>query len=83
MCFTWVGSCHTCKHYTILERDEHSSLLQKFVTYGRKKFYNNAPGLNFVANYGQERIIFKTGEKPATRFPVKNRFANEATFFLS
>ncbi len=29
-CFTWVGSCLTCKHYTIQEklaRDEHSGLL--------------------------------------------------------
>ena len=45
-CFTWVTSCHTRKHYTILERlarDEHSSLLRKFVTYGRKKFYNIGP----------------------------------------
>jgi hypothetical protein len=42
-CFTWVGSCLTCKHFNILERlsrDEHSCLLQKFVTYDRKKFYN-------------------------------------------
>jgi len=43
MCLTWVGFCLTCKHCTILERlarSKHSSLLQKFVTYGRKKFYN-------------------------------------------
>ncbi len=36
----------SCKHYTILEklaRDEHSSLLQKIVTYGCKKFYNIGP----------------------------------------
>jgi hypothetical protein len=41
-CFTWVGSFRTHKHCTILERlarDEHSSLLQKLVTYGRKKVY--------------------------------------------
>ncbi len=45
-CFTWVGSWLICKHYTILERlsrDEHSILLQKFVTYGYKKFYNIGP----------------------------------------
>jgi hypothetical protein len=45
-CFTRVGSGLTCKHYTRLERlarDKHSSLLQKFVTYGRKKFYNIVP----------------------------------------
>jgi len=46
MCFTWVGSCLTCKHYTILKRlvrNEHSSLLQNFVTYARKKFYTIGP----------------------------------------
>jgi hypothetical protein len=45
-CFTWVFSCLTCKHYTILERlarDKHSSLVQKIVTYGCKKFYNIGP----------------------------------------
>ncbi len=45
-CFTWVGSCLTCKYYTILERlasDEHSCLLRKFITYGCKKFYKNCP----------------------------------------
>ncbi len=26
-----------------LAKDKHSSLLQKFVTYGRKKFYNIGP----------------------------------------
>jgi hypothetical protein len=38
---TFVGSCLTCKHYTILERlarDEHSSLLQEFVNYNCKSF---------------------------------------------
>jgi hypothetical protein len=45
-CFTWVGSCLTCKHYTILERlarDKHSSLFRKFATYGCKKFCNIGP----------------------------------------
>ncbi len=44
--FTWVGSCYTRKHYTILERlarDEHSSLLRKFLTYGRKTFHSIGP----------------------------------------
>ncbi len=42
-CFTWVGSGLICKHQTRLERlarDKRSNLLRKFVTYGRKKFYN-------------------------------------------
>ncbi len=41
-----VGSCLTCKHYTILERlegDKHSSLSRKFVTDGHKIFYNIGP----------------------------------------
>jgi hypothetical protein len=45
-CFTWVSSCLTSKHYTILQRlarDKHSSLLRKFVNCGRKKFYNIGP----------------------------------------
>jgi hypothetical protein len=45
-CFTWVGSCLTHKHYTILEklaRTQHSSLVQKFTIYDRKKFYNIGP----------------------------------------
>jgi hypothetical protein len=46
-CFTsWVGSCLTCKHNTILERlvrEEYFSLLRKFVTYSRKTFYNIGP----------------------------------------
>jgi hypothetical protein len=35
-------------HKTSLERlarDKHSSLLQKFVNYGRKKFYRIVPGI--------------------------------------
>jgi hypothetical protein len=46
LCITWVCSCLTHKHYTILERlarDKHSSSLQKFITYGCKKFYNICP----------------------------------------
>jgi hypothetical protein len=45
-CFTCVGSRLTCKHYAIVEslaRDKHASLLQKFVTYGRKILYNVCP----------------------------------------
>jgi hypothetical protein len=47
-CFTWVGSCLTCKHYTILERlarDEHYSLLQIFVNCDRKILLNIGPRL--------------------------------------
>jgi hypothetical protein len=46
MFFTWVDFCYTCKHYILPEmfaRDEHSSLLEKFVTYDCKKFYNIGP----------------------------------------
>ncbi len=41
--FNWVGSYFTNKHQTRperLARDKHSSLLQKSVNYGRKKFYS-------------------------------------------
>jgi hypothetical protein len=44
-CYTRVGSCHTSKHYNILEtlaRNENSSLLRTFATYDRKKFHNIA-----------------------------------------
>ncbi len=44
---TEIGSVLSCKHQTRLlkfARDKHSSLLQKFVNYGRKKFYNIGPG---------------------------------------
>jgi len=51
--FTWVGSDLPRKHYTkhkILARDRRSILLQKFVTYARKKFYNIGPrSLNIKA----------------------------------
>ncbi len=45
-CFTQVGSGLTCIHKTRLERlarDKHSSLLQKSVNYGHKKFYSTSP----------------------------------------
>ncbi len=45
-CFTQLGSFLTCKHLAILERlsrDKHSSKVGKFVTYGRKNFYNISP----------------------------------------
>jgi hypothetical protein len=44
-CFTWVGSCLTCKHSILerLSRDKRSSLLRKFVTCSRKTFYNIGP----------------------------------------
>jgi hypothetical protein len=44
--FNRVGSCFTNRHWTRLEKlalGKHSSLLQKFVNYGRKKFYNIGP----------------------------------------
>jgi hypothetical protein len=43
---TLVGFFLTHRHYTILERlagGEQSSLLRKFITYGRKKFYYVGP----------------------------------------
>ncbi len=45
-CFTQLGSGLTCKQKTKLERfarDKRSSLLQKFVTCGIKKFDNIGP----------------------------------------
>jgi hypothetical protein len=44
--FTWVGFGLTCKHKTRLEklaRDRHSSLLQKSVNCGQKKFKSLVP----------------------------------------
>jgi hypothetical protein len=49
--FNRIGSCFTNKHWTRLERlnrSKYSSLLLKFVTYGRKKFYNIGPGSNVI-----------------------------------
>jgi len=54
---TWVGSCLTYKHYTILKglaRDKRYSLVQKFVTYGRKKFYKNGLWSGIVKWPGEE-----------------------------
>ncbi len=48
-CFALVGSGLPNKHYTWLEKlatDNSSSLIRKFVTYGRKKFDNIGPWLN-------------------------------------
>jgi hypothetical protein len=45
MCFFLVG-CLTRKNYAIQERlarDKHLILLQKFVNYAYKKFYNSIP----------------------------------------
>jgi hypothetical protein len=42
MCYIRLGASLTHKHFTWLKRlvtDKHSSLLRKFVNYGRKKFY--------------------------------------------
>ncbi len=50
-CFTWVGSGLTRKFQTRLERlarDKNSSLLQKSVNYGCKKFYRIGPWLKKV-----------------------------------
>ncbi len=49
----------TYQHWTILERsirDEHCSLFQTFVNYGRKKFYNIGPlganaGVNAIRHF--------------------------------
>ncbi len=46
-----VGSCCTNRPQARLERratDKHSSLLRTFINYGRKKFYNIAPGANVI-----------------------------------
>ncbi len=42
----WLAPGLIHKHYTRLERparDKHSSLVQTFVNYGRKKFYKVGP----------------------------------------
>ncbi len=42
MCSIWVGSSLACKYYTKLEsiaKGKHSSLLETFANYGRKKSY--------------------------------------------
>ncbi len=55
MRFTRVGSGLTRKHSTRLKKiasNKHSSLFQKFINYGGKKFYNIAPcGLPFRKFY--------------------------------
>ncbi len=72
----FVGSCPTRKHYTILEtfaKDRHSSLLQKFVTYGRKKlykigssrqkflsFFDEIEMLSFVSSLSRNELILET-----------------------
>jgi hypothetical protein len=51
MCFTRVGSRLTHKYLTWLKRlarDKHNSLLQTFVNYSRKKFYNIGPRFHIV-----------------------------------
>jgi hypothetical protein len=35
-----------------LDRDKHSSLLQKFVNYGQKSFITLASGVNFINKFG-------------------------------
>jgi hypothetical protein len=50
-CFIHLGSGLTSKHWARLERlarDKHSSLLQKTVNYGRKKFYNIGPRQDYM-----------------------------------
>ncbi len=60
MGFTWVDSCLTWTHYTILERllrNKHSSLLQIFGTYSHKKFYNIGPwSLRIEEGGGGEKL---------------------------
>jgi hypothetical protein len=59
-----VGSSLACKHYTRLERlakDMDSSLLQKSVNYGRKKFYNidtwGGDGINGAGSEGGPSVL--------------------------
>ncbi len=50
--FTWVGSGLTNKHQTRLEklaRNNHVSLLQKFINYSRKNFYNIGLNCNVIS----------------------------------
>ncbi len=60
-CFTRVGSGHTCKHQTRMERlakDTHSSLLQTFVKYGRKSFITLGPVVvNELGNPKREKEV--------------------------
>jgi len=56
-----VGSEVIHKHQTklpILGRNKHSSLLQKFVNYGRKKFYDSGTLLHLV--YVVKEVMFLT-----------------------
>jgi hypothetical protein len=54
---TWVGSGLACRYLTkveVLDSDEHSSLLQYGINYGRKKFYSKCSrGLNHKTYYGR------------------------------
>jgi hypothetical protein len=70
MCFTWVGSGHTCKHLAKLETlamNIHTSLLQTLVNYKSKKLYNIGPrsgsfinSPNVIKNF--HRLKFTSGK---------------------
>ncbi len=58
-CFTQVSSGLTCKYYTWSERlasEKHSGLLQKFVNYGRKKFYNIGRTMYSSFNWSRRKV---------------------------
>jgi hypothetical protein len=47
----------------ILAKDIHSSLLRKFVNYGRKKFYNIVPWLEILEGLQLFKKFYKCIEK--------------------
>jgi hypothetical protein len=58
-CFTPVGSSHTHKHSTRLERlvrDKHFSLLYAFVSYKEKSFIKLAPVIIGLGNIVSEAL---------------------------
>ncbi len=72
-----------CKHQTRLEwpaRDKHSSLLRKFVNYGRKKFFNIGPRFIGQMTFGRmrdlraTRICWSTQEWKGSSFTASSTF---------
>jgi hypothetical protein len=73
MCFTWVGSGLTPEHWAKLERpagDKRSNLLQTFVNYCPKKFYNIGPWWPF-RDFDEFRLFYPT---PTSMPPGAGRF---------
>jgi hypothetical protein len=79
--FTQAGSGLTCEPKTRLERsasNKHSSLLQKFINYGCKKFIIVGPGLIFAGKSLIAFFISMIKTRPALRWFIQ--FVNGVLF---